>query len=55
LAQAFTAGTCKPVGRARAPGVVRSIELPGAPAKTTVAVEGPSAAAIQAGTVLSRA
>jgi len=36
------------------PVVVQSVELHGAPAKTTVAVEGTSAATIQAGTVLTK-
>lgn len=34
--------------------IVQSIELHGAPAKTTVAVEGASADTIRAGTVLTR-
>jgi hypothetical protein len=36
------------------PVVVQAIELHGAPATTTVAVDGASAAAIQVGTVLTR-
>jgi translation elongation factor EF-Tu-like GTPase len=38
-----------------APVVVRSIELHGAPTKTTVAVDGASAGTIEQGTVLTRA
>jgi len=36
------------------PVVVQSIELHGAPAMTTIAVEGASAGAIRAGTVLAK-
>ena len=46
-------GLAGPDGPAE-PVVVQSIELHGAPAKTTVAVEGASAAVIQVGTVLTR-